>query len=578
MTQFTQRPVGAHFADKTKAYEGEAGAYEHAKDTGDSGASAVSIEESASQSATKVKEQANRSSNMVSLLVIISRITGFFRTSCQAWALGATGIASAYTVANGMPNMLYELVMGGMLITSFLPVYLSVKKRLGKKAAGDYASNLLSIVVILMAVLVVVSLIFARPIIWTQSVGASADFEFDLSVWFFRWFACSIILYALSSIISGVLNAERDYFWSNIAPIFNNVITIASFLIYGFLVERGVQQAAIVLAIGTPLGIAVQVFCQIPALYRHGVRLRLRIDLHDPALRDTLSIGIPTLFYTFAAFPTTAVMSSCALSVTSAGASIAYYARVWYVLPYSVFAIPISVTMFTELSDSLIANDTAAFKDYLADGIRRLLFTLIPCTMFLIVFAPALIAVFTSGKFTAETADLTAHYLQALALALPFYALSTYLQKACSAMMKMGMYAVSICVGAVLQIVICVALTPKWGLYVVPISSTFYYGAVDILTLISIRRTMGPLGLGSIVPSVMRSIGLGLAGSLVGIAILWLLEMFVGPCEGILRGVLYTFAGGVPALCVTFGTATLLGVSDAPFFDAIFSRLLPHRK
>ena len=146
--------------------------------------------------------------------------------------------------------------MGGMLITSFSPVYVSVRKRLGRQGAADYASNLLSLVVMLMGVMSVVNFIFAAPLIWTQSAGASSDFNFDLAVWFFRFFAFEIVLYGLSSIISGVLNAERDYFWSNAAPIVNNVITIASFSLYAYVVKSGIltwEQALIILAVGNPL-------------------------------------------------------------------------------------------------------------------------------------------------------------------------------------------------------------------------------------------------------------------------------------------------------------------------------------
>ena len=526
------------------------------------------------------EQRAEKSSNMVSVLIIISRITGFFRTSAQAWALGAVGLASTYTVAINMPNMLYELVMGGMLITSFLPVYLSVKRNLGKDGAADYASNLLSLVLILMAAVTAVSFLCAGPIIWTQSAGASEGFDFDLSVWFFRWFVCEIILYALSSIVSGVLNAERDYFWSNAAPILNNLITISSFLIYGYLVEQhGVawHDAVIVLAIGNPLGVAVQVFSQIPALRRHGVRLRLRINLHDPALRDTLSIGLPTLVVTFASFPTTAVMSSCALSVTPAGASISYYARVWYVLPYSVFAIPISVTMFTELSSCHVKGDMRSFVGCVTAGMRKLFFTLIPFAMYLIVFAPCLIAIFTTGKFTADAAAQTSGYLQALALALPFYGLSSYLQKVCSSMLRMRFYALSTCIAAVVQIAICLALTPSFGLYVVPVSSAFFYGAIDVVTLVRIRSELGSLGMRGVLASSMRALVLGGAGALAGWLILQGLALAIGPASGVLRGVLYAAVAGIPAVIITFGTASALGISDAPFFDAIFGRLF-HRK
>lgn len=531
--------------------------------------------------AEDVKRQANKSSNIVSIIVIISRITGFFRTSTQAWALGAAGLASAYTVANNLPNLLYELVIGGMLITSFLPVYLSVKQRLGQKGTNAYVSNLLSIVVLLMVFVTILSFVFAGPIIWTQSAGATAGFDSELAVWFFRWFVCEIVLYALSSIMSGALNAEREYVWSNLAPVFNNLCVIASFVIYGYLVQSGTMywaNAAVVLAIGNPLGVAIQVICQVPSMRKQGIRITPRIDFHDPALKETLSIGVPTLIATLASVPTTAVMSSCALSVTEAGASVAYYARIWYMLPYSIFAIPISVTMFTELSSSYIEDDKSSFKDFLADGLRKTFFTLAPCAMYLVVFAPALIAVFAGGAFNGEAVAQTTGYLQALALALPFYALTTYLQKACSSMMRMGFFALATCVGSALQIVVCITLTPIWGLYVVPISSIFFYGAIDLLVIMHIRSVVGALGLRAIVRSVVTALVFGALGSLAGALVLWGLSSLIGPCEGLMMGALYTVAGGVPAVLITFGITYWLGISDAPFFNTLFDHVFGRLK
>ena len=69
--------------------------------------------------------QVGRSSALMSALVIVSRLTGFLRTWGQAYALGVTVTASCYSVANNLPNQLYEIVIGGMLVTAFLPVYLS---------------------------------------------------------------------------------------------------------------------------------------------------------------------------------------------------------------------------------------------------------------------------------------------------------------------------------------------------------------------------------------------------------------------------------------------------------------------
>ena len=178
-------------------------------------------------------EQAvNRSAALISALVIVSRLTGFLRTWAQAHALGVTITASCYSVANNLPNQLYELVIGGMLVTAFLPVYLAEKTKGGRKAGNAYASNLTTIVLILMGAISVACIAFAAPIVFTQSFSATEDFDSQLAVYFFRFFAVEVLLYSLSSIFSGVLNAEREYVWSSSAPILNNVVVTASFLAY----------------------------------------------------------------------------------------------------------------------------------------------------------------------------------------------------------------------------------------------------------------------------------------------------------------------------------------------------------
>lgn len=528
------------------------------------------------ESEEEVESLAARKANGASLLIIASRITGFGRTMAQANALSGAlmSVASCYTVASTLPNFLYELVMGGMLITSFLPVYLSVRRRRGHAGAADYASNLLSLVLLAMGAMSVLCLVFAVPLVWTQSAGASSEFDFDLAVWFFRFFAFEVMLYGASSVISGVLNAERDYVWSNAAPILNNVITIASFTIYAYLVNSGTMawdQALIVLAVGNPLGVASQVLIQLPALRRHGVRLRFRVDLHDPALRETLAIGLPTLVVTFASFPTNAVQSSCALQVTANGAAIAYYSRVWYVLPYSILAIPISTTMFTELSNYRVAGRMDAYRHTVASGIRKIAFTLIPCTLLLVVFAPYLIAVI--GGFDAHDAQLTATYLQFQAIALPFYGVSTYFQKICSSLMRMRIYALATVVASAIQVAFCIVLTPIYGLYVVPFSSTFLFIAVDVISFVSVRREIGPFGMRSVVVSSLYALGFGMLGAAAGAAVIAGMSALLGPAEGLLANLAYTLVGGMAAIVACFGTAYLCHRSEAPFFDALFEKL-----
>lgn len=523
--------------------------------------------------AKKTQAAVGRSAALMSVLVIISRITGFFRTWGQAYALGVTALASCYTVANNLPNQLYELVMGGMIMTAFLPVYMSVKKRLGRKGADDYASNLISIVTVILAIVTVLSWIFAGFIIWTQSFSASKNFNAGVSEYLFRFFVVEVILYALDSLISGVLNAERDYLWSNAAPIFNNIVCTASFVLYALLVPTNKSLAVLCLAIGNPLGVLVQVLVQVPSLRRHGIRIRFHIDLHDPALKETLSIGVPTLVLTLVSFPTVAVQTSSALQVTAAGASIAYYARLWYMLPYSVFAIPITIALFTELSDYVANDDMESFKRAVRFGTERIVFMLVPFAMFLVIFAPGLITILAAGKFDAKGLQNTILYLGWLATALPFYGVSTYLQKICSSLRKMVFLTIATCVAAAVQIGFCFAFTSRLGLAGVAFSSTLFFIAIDVVTYLNLRRTLGPIGLRSMFASFVRSLAFGVAGTAVAVVLLALLNAHFGNWLGSMsRSILYCVAAGVPAVLVTYGLPVLFKAPEASTIQSILAR------
>jgi putative peptidoglycan lipid II flippase len=522
--------------------------------------------------------QVGRSAALMSVLVIISRLTGFLRTWGQAYALGVTVTASCYSVANNLPNQLYELVIGGMLVTAFLPVYQSVKKEKGTKGASDYTSNLVSIVLVLMGAVTVLGIIFAAQVVWTQSFSASADFDADLATYFFRFFVIEVVLYALSSIFSGVLNAERDYFWSSAAPIFNNFVTTASFLAYAFLVDTKPQLALVLLALGNPLGVAVQVIMQMPSLRKHGIRLRPHINLRDPALKDTLSIGIPSLIVMVCSFVTVSVMNSSALSVTAVGASVSYYARLWYTLPYAILAVPITTAMFTELSDDVARGDMDSYREGVTSGTAKIIFLMIPFMMYLMVFASPLITMLAAGKFSDADIAMTASYLRALAASLPVYGVCMYLQKVCSSLRRMGLFAVANVVAAGIQVAICLFATPIFGLDMVAYSSAFFFLAVDIVTFASLRSTLKRVGLGSITASIVRAALFGLAGAVAGAGVLILLSRVIGPIgQSISRAFIFTVAGGIPSVIVTFGIALVTHSPETDVVRNLVGRLLRRR-
>ncbi|MDY4534974.1 MAG: murein biosynthesis integral membrane protein MurJ [Tractidigestivibacter sp.] len=538
---------------------------------------------SPAKQAESTAAQVGRNAALMSALVVVSRITGFFRTWGQSFALGAGMVASCYSVANNLPNQLYEIVVGGMLVTAFLPVYMSVKQREGTRGASRYTSNLASIVTLLMGAVAILGFVFAAQLVWTQSFSATSDFDAGLATYLFRFFVVEVVLYSLSSIFSGVLNAERDYFWSSASSIFNNFVITASFLLYAALVNVNPTLATLVLAIGNPAGVAAQVLVQMPSLCKHGIRLTWHVDWRDPALKDTLSIGIPSLVVMITSFVTTSVQQSTSLSVSVSGASVIYYARLWYTLPYAILAVPITTAMFTELSDRFAHDDIRGFKRGVASGMSQILFFMVPFGMYLIAFSMPLASLVAAGKFTADQLGMTAAYICGLACALPFYGIGMYFQKVTSSMRRMRVYALANVVGGAGQVAMLLLLDPSWfgesgSMFVIALTSFVFFLLVDAVTIANLRSSLGSMGFGAVLRSFAKSVLFGLLGALAGAGVLWALTAVVGSCEGhTLLALAYCVAAGIPSVLVTYGLAVLLKVPEARFIQAVLARLVRRR-
>lgn len=519
------------------------------------------------------------SAALISICTIISRITGFARTWAMAFALGATFVSSSYQVANNLPNMLYELVMGGMLATAFLPVYLSVKKKLGKKQSEEYASNLLTIVVLGLGVVSLLCMAFPAQVIYTQTFYSDQE-QMSLSVFFFRFFAIQVVFYGASSIISGLLNANRNYLWGAIAPVFNNIIVIVTFLAYALVAPHDQTLAFLIIAVGNPLGVFVQMAIQIPALGKSGIRLRPRINLRDPALRETVSIGIPALFVTVCSFATVSVANAASYCFADNGPSVIAYARLWFTFPYSFLAIPVATTMFTELSDMQADDNTPGVIRGIISGTNQIFFLMIPFALYLIVFSVPLVTLYHMGAFTADSITQIASYLAVMAVALPFYGVNTYLQMVFSSIRKMMAFSLVTLLASVLQVGVIAA--SAWAaqngfdvrIESVAVGTIVAYLVGDVLLLAYLRRHFGPMNLRSTALSCLRACGLGLLGAAAGAGVLAALEAFLSPLTGsIAQAFAYLVISGIVSLIVTFAPAAKLDLPEASFVTGIAGKL-----
>src|SRR3712207_4072500 len=194
----------------------------------------------------------------------LSRATGYARWMAQAAVLGTTLVADAYTVSIILPSLVYELFLGGILYSIFIPVLVERMTTHGEEDARLLTNALFTLVLPVMAVLALVGIAFAEPFVtlftdWGAAEELSpseAERTADLAVLFFRIFAVQMLFYGVSTIATGVLQSHRRFFLPTFAPVLNNLLVIASFALYALLAGIDRTLALYVLAAGVTGGTA----------------------------------------------------------------------------------------------------------------------------------------------------------------------------------------------------------------------------------------------------------------------------------------------------------------------------------
>ncbi|MDR2197122.1 MAG: murein biosynthesis integral membrane protein MurJ [Coriobacteriales bacterium] len=448
-----------------------------------------------------------RSTATMAMATMLSRATGFLRTWAMAFALGNTMITSAYSVANNLPNMLYELVAGGVLTTAFLPLYLAQMEKRGRTGASAYASNLLSIGVIVLGSVALLATIFAPQVIFTQTFMTQA-LTAQIAVFFFRFFAIQMVFYGIGAIISGLLNAHRSFLWPALGPVFNNICVIITFFGYPFISKISWQGGMVWLSVGTTLGVVAMFASQIPALRKLRIPLRFKINLRDSALKETVRMALPATVFIIMNLIVISVQNAFALNVTAQGPATIAYAWLWFALPYGVLGVALSTALFTEMSEASAAGNWKRFRGNVRLGMRTTIFMIIPLALIILTLSNQLAGLYHAGQFTYDDVLNVARVLACWCLALPFYAVYMFIYRAFSSLRKLNRFIIIDACGRVLQASLYALLTSgigtfgSWGglgLIGIPLADAITYALLGAAMSIALRRQIGSFGLGRII-------------------------------------------------------------------------------
>ena len=354
----------------------------------------------------------SHSSRVVSMAsgTLVSRVTGLVRVLVLAWVLGFTPISDAFNLANTVPNMLFDLVLGGIATATFIPVFVERLALDGERRAWKSISSVVNGSLIVLVAASVLSWFLAPWIIegftvLQHSNSASATTvliqQRAVATELLRWFVPQIFFYGVIGIATALLNIRRRFGVATWVPVANNLVCIAV-LVWFHLVDPNPVLGALDgsrdllwLGLGTTLGVAVQFLCLVPSLARSDLwRLSLRLDVKDPAMRTVGRLGSWTLFVVLANQLSLYVVLAYAFGNGGSGPVSAYtYGWAFMQMPYAVVVVSVLGAMTPQLAGFATDEDFAGLAERLRFGLRQSLVIIIPCTFVMIVLAQPLVAI-----------------------------------------------------------------------------------------------------------------------------------------------------------------------------------------
>ncbi len=383
------------------------------------------------------RERIVRSSAAVAAGTLLSRLTGLLRVAVLAYAVGRASLADTYNLANSTPNIVYELILGGVLSATLVPLFVEHLEHRDDSATAALFTVAMSVLAALTAIAMVFAPLIAR-LYALDTAGSERVAQLHVMTIFTLWFLPQMLFYGLTALVTALLNAHRRYVAAAFAPVINNLLVIGVLIAFaqGIAGSRaqwidvrrisGDAAKLTLLGAGTTAGIAAMALVLLPAVRHARIHLHLSFNWRHPAVRKMLRLSGWTIGYVVTNQIALLFVLVLAKSGATGNVSAYLYAYAFFQVPHGLLAVSIMTTMMPELSRSAARHDYAALAYRFRIGLRYLLLLMVPAALLFIALAQPMLGVLVRGSFRSHDAAVTAGTLQALSIGLVPFSIYLY--------------------------------------------------------------------------------------------------------------------------------------------------------
>jgi hypothetical protein len=333
---------------------------------------------------------------MLMIVTVVSKIFGFLREAVMASYIGASDLKSIYTTANTLPVVIANFVAVG-IISGFIPIYNKAKKEEGEKAAEDFTSNILNILMVFGVFAVIFGIILARPFSKILSPDLSGQ-SLDLATNYTRIMMFAVFAYLYSAVFRGYLNLKGNFFDPAITGIIMNIIIIA------FTILTGLTKNPYMLIIGALLGNTLQYILFPRAARKKGYKHKKILDIHNKYVRSLMLVAVPIILSS-AAGEISIIIDNSMASAFFGKASISklFYSKTMLTMITGIITISITTALFPTIAELGASGQIEKMKKSISSSVVSTMLLVIPASIGMAVLAePVIGVIFERNAFTRE--------------------------------------------------------------------------------------------------------------------------------------------------------------------------------
>lgn len=521
-----------------------------------------------------------RSTGVMMAGTLLSRLTGFARTVVLAAVFGKSLMADSYNVANTLPNIVYDMILGGILSATLIPVFV---QRLGvydqgRKAgtnqglaeAEEAENNIAAVntLAIVVAIAGSVLLFVGAPWLAAQYITSPEPDSLAVATILLRFFAPQVLFYVMVSMSTALLQARRRFGPPMFAPVANNLVVIFMLLTLERFISHTDDVHAFVyngpalwyLGLGTTAGVAAMALIQSWYLRRADVPIRWRWNPGAPAVRRVIALSGWTLGFVAATQVALLQITNLATSKSNGDYSAYSYSLIFFQLPYGVYAVSVMSAIQPDLAEFWHGGKRAEFGARLATGLRSIVAVMVPAGVGLSLLAgPIIQLILQRGNLHKGGAAVTGTTLAIMALALPGYSVFQQVGRAFQAMEDTRTLFFLYVVFAASNIAAAYLLYPLWGILGLAAAFSLSYTVTAMVAMVVLAKLSRADFTSGLVWYLLRvMLASAVMGAVVG-GLVWL----AGPAlDRRLIQLAVLVAGAVAGGAVYLGAATVLGVPE----------------